>query len=614
MLNHKDLREKFIEFYKQRGHVEIGQASLVPLQDTSVLFTTAGMHPLIPYLLGERHPEGQRLVNIQRSLRTGDIDSVGDATHSTFFEMLGHWSVGDKDAPDGIGAGYFKKEAIEWSWQFVTEVLGIPKEILAVTIFGGDKQMGVGADTEAEQYWLGLGLRQNKIAKLGPDSNWWGPVHSTGPCGPNTEIFVHVDGQLCNEENCNPGVNDDHWIEIWNNVFMAYNKNGDGIYEELGQKNVDTGVGLERTIMTVNNLSSVYETDLYTPLITAISSAPQAHADRDVRIVADHIRASVFLIADSVLPGNKDRGYVLRRLIRRAVNVGRKIGFSDWELALEAVIGVYDNYYPHLKDARVQEIFNEEANKFSNQLQKALRFFENATAKHGMNESQAAKLIFLGFQSHALPLELGLEIFIERHPELNADKINSNLTKEVEAHKSASQKGMEKKFGGHGLILDTGELKAGNQEELSKVLRLHTATHLLQAGLRNVLGDHVSQKGSDINPERLRFDFTHSAKMTPEEIKAVEDWVNDKIKQDLPVQKTELSLDEAKKTGALHFFTHKYPDTVNVYFVGESIDKAVSKEFCGGPHVDNTGVIGKFKILKEESVSAGVRRIKATVE
>lgn len=614
MLNHKDLRKKFIEFYKKRDHVEIGQASLVPLQDTSVLFTTAGMHPLIPYLLGERHPEGQRLVNIQRSLRTGDIDSVGDATHSTFFEMLGHWSIGDKDAPDGIGNGYFKKEAIDWSWQFVTQILGIPKDILSVTIFGGDKKMGVNLDEEAKKYWLELGVDKNKIAELGPESNWWGPVHSTGPCGPNTEIFVHSEGKLCDNPECNPGTNNNHWIEIWNNVFMAYNKDTNGAYKELSQKNVDTGVGLERTLMTVNNLSSIYETDLYSPLIASISTQKTAHADKDVRIVADHIRASVFLIADGVMPSNKDRGYVLRKLIRRAVDTARKIGFSNWETAIEAVIGVYDEFYPHLKNAPIQEIFNDEAKKFSNQLQKALRFFEKEIAKKNINEYQVAKIIFLAFQSHALPIELGLEIFAEKQPQLDTDKISSALDKEITAHKTASQKGMEKKFGGHGLILDTGELKAGNEDELQKVLRLHTATHLLQAGLRKVLGDEVSQKGSDINPERLRFDFTYGSKMTPEEISAVEDWVNEQIKKDLLVQKIELSLEEAKKTGALHFFTHKYPDTVNVYFAGKSIENAVSKEFCGGPHVEHTGIIGKFKILKEESVSAGVRRIKAIVE
>lgn len=614
MLNHKDLRKKFIEFYKKRDHVEIGQASLVPLQDTSVLFTTAGMHPLIPYLLGERHPEGQRLVNIQRSLRTGDIDSVGDATHSTFFEMLGHWSIGDKDAPDGIGNGYFKKEAIDWSWQFVTQILGIPKNILAVTIFGGDKKMDVDLDEEAKNYWLKLGVSNDKIAELGPDSNWWGPVHSTGPCGPNTEIFVHSEGKLCDNLECNPGTNDNHWIEIWNNVFMAYSKDTNGAYRELSQKNVDTGVGLERTLMTVNNLSSIYETDLYYPLIASISTQKTAHADKDVRIVADHIRASVFLIADGVMPSNKDRGYVLRKLIRRAVDTARKIGFSNWETAIEAVIGVYDEFYPHLKNAPIQEIFNAEAKKFSNQLQKALRFFEKEIAKTNINEQQAAKIIFLAFQSHALPIELGLEIFAEKQPQLDTDKISSALDKEITAHKTASQKGMEKKFGGHGLILDTGELKAGNEDELQKVLRLHTATHLLQAGLRKVLGNEVNQKGSDINPERLRFDFTYGSKMTPEEISAVEDWVNEQIKKDLLVQKIELSLEEAKKTGALHFFTHKYPDTVNVYFAGKSIENAVSKEFCGGPHVEHTGIIGKFKILKEESVSAGVRRIKAILE
>ncbi len=614
MLTHQRLRQKFIEFYRERGHQEIGQASLVPLQDTSVLFTTAGMHPLIPYLMGEKHPQGQRLVNIQRSLRTGDIEEVGDATHSTFFEMLGHWSVGDSKSPDGIGEGYFKKEAIEWSWQFVTEVLGLDRNLLAVTIFGGDDKMGVGIDEEARQFWLALGVPEERIAKLGPDSNWWGPVHSTGPCGPNTEIFVHTQGKLCSDKNCNPDTKEAHWIEIWNNVFMAYNKSSKGEYEELKQKNVDTGVGLERTLMTVNNFSSVYETDLSTPIVKAISSDKMAHINKDVRVIADHVRASVFMIADGVVPSNKDRGYVLRKLVRRAVNSARKLEFNNWDLVIEAVIGVYDEYYPHLKETNIHKIFIDEATKFNQQLQRALRFFEKETSKSNLDEKQAAKLIFLGFQSHALPIDLGLEIFTEKQPQLNRDTINKFLDEEVDAHKSASQKGMEKKFGGHGLILDTGELKAGSEEELQKVLRLHTATHLLQAGLRHVLGDHVSQKGSDINSDRLRFDFTHSAKLTDEEKAKVELWVNEQIQKDLPMQKIELPLEEAKNTGALHFFSHKYPPIVNVYFAGKTLDDAVSKEFCGGPHVDKTGIIGKFKITKEEASSAGVRRIKAIVE
>lgn len=614
MLTSKELREKFIKFYKERGHAEIGQASLVPLQDTSVLFTTAGMHPLIPYLMGEKHPEGQRLVNIQRSLRTGDIEEVGDTTHSTLFEMLGHWSIGDSNAPDGIGGGYFKKEAIEWSWEFVTEILGIDKGLLAVTVFGGDDKMGVGLDEEAKGYWLALGVKDDKIAELGPDSNWWGPVHSTGPCGPNTEVFVHTNYKLCSDENCNPGTNDAHWIEIWNNVFMAFNKNSTGEYEELTQKNVDTGVGLERTLMTVNGLSSVYETDVAAPIVAAISGDELAHANQDVRIIVDHVRASCFMIADGVLPSNKDRGYVLRRLIRRAVNTARKLNFTDWELAIEAVIGIYDEHYPHLKEAKVHEIFNEEATKFNNQLQKALKFFKKETSKSNLDEQKAAKLIFLAYQSHALPLELGLEIFSEKQPQLDLLRINQFLEQETKSHKEASQKGMEKKFGGHGLVLDTGELKAGNEEELQKVLRLHTATHLLQAGLRHVLGDHISQKGSDINPERLRFDFTHGAKLTPEEKSQVEEFVNTQIAKNLPMQKIELPLEEAKKTGALHFFSHKYPPVVNVYFAGNTLEDAVSKEFCGGPHVANTGQIGKFKITKEEASSQGVRRIKAIVE
>lgn len=602
MLTSNELRKKFIEFYKARGHREIPQASLVPTQDTSVLFTTAGMHPLIPYLLGDQHPEGKRLVNIQRSLRTTDIEKVGDDTHSTLFEMLGHWSLGD----------YFKREAIEWSYQFVTEILGFPKEKIAVTIYRGNPDKGIETDDEAKGIWQELGI--GRIAELGDEDNWWGPVHSTGPCGPTTEIFVYVgNGRPSNDSL--PGSKKDHqWVEIWNNVFLEYNKISDTEYKPLKQKNIDTGVGLERILMTVNGFKSIYETDVYQPIVQAISTDPNAHIKHDVRVIADHVRAAVFLIADGVQPSNKDRGYILRRLIRRAVNAARQLGFDNWDMAIDAVLGVYSEYYPHLLNIDVARIFQEEQQKFSRQLARAVTFITKSIPKIDHNPQALAKLVFLAFQSHALPTELGLAILKEQGITVDFSKIEQMLIKEMKAHQKISAQGQEKKFGGHGLILDTGELKAGNQEELSKVLRLHTATHLLQAGLRAILGDHVTQKGSDINPDRLRFDFTHGEKMTLDQIQAVEAWVNDKIAQDLPVQKVELPLEEAKKTGALHFFTHKYPPRVSVYFIGQDLGSAVSREFCGGPHVERTGIIGRFKIIKEQSASAGVRRIKAVVE
>ncbi|MCA9388316.1 alanine--tRNA ligase [Candidatus Berkelbacteria bacterium] len=599
-MNHHELRKKFIEFYKKQGHQEIGQAALVPQQDASVLFTTAGMHPLIPFLMGDTHPDGSRLVNIQRCLRTGDIEEVGDATHNTFFEMLGHWSLGD----------YFKHEAIDWSYKFVTEELGIPKEKLAVTVFAGDKLRGVGLDEEAKQRWQSLGME--RIDELVED-NWWGPVHSSGPCGPTTEIFVwSAEAEI--PPNSLPG-NDERWVEIWNNVFMEFNKTEDGQFEPLDQKNIDTGVGLERVLMTVNNYDSVYQTDVLAPIVAAISTDQLAHADRDVRILADHIRAAFFMIADGVLPSNKDRGYVLRRLIRRAVQAARKLDFTDWPLLTEAILGVYGPYYPQLLEQEIEAEILAEQQKFTKQLTKAVNFIEKAVqANQVVNDESAANLAFLAYQSHALPLELGYEILTEAGLVLGRKSFEQALDQKIKAHQEVSRAGSEKKFGGHGLILDTGELKASDETELKKVLRLHTATHILQASLRAVLGDQITQKGSDINADRLRFDFNYPDKLTAEQKAEVEAWANKLIEQGLPMNCVELSLVEAKKTGALHFFDHKYPDKVKVHYLGDSISDAPSKEFCGGPHVSNTNEIGKLKIIKEQSAGAGIRRIKAIVE
>lgn len=601
-MTHQELRDAFFAFYRDRGHAEIPQASLVPLQDTSVLFTTAGMHPLIPYLLGDQHPDGTRLVNVQRSLRTTDIEEIGDDTHATFFEMLGHWSLGD----------YWKEEAISWSFEFVTNVLGFSKEKLAATVYEGSAEKGVGLDEEAVSIWRSLGME--RIVPLGKD-NWWGPVHATGPCGPTTEIFVHVHPASCPPD-CLPGsATDSHWVEIWNNVFMQYAKQADNTYTPLVQRNIDTGVGLERVLMTVNGFDSIYETDLFKPVVAAVSTAPLAAQDRHVRIVVDHVRAAVFLIADGVTPSNKDRGYVLRRLIRRAVQAARAIGPVDWELVIEAVLGSYGSTYPHLLEEPVTELFLTEQRQFAAQLTRAQAFVAKEMAKESARTMQGAtELAFLAYQSHALPFELGYELLQEHGIELDRDQFLVEMERRATEHKTVSAAGQEKKFGGHGLLLDTGELKAGTEEELAQVLKLHTATHLLQAALRTVLGDHVAQRGSDITPERLRFDFAHGERLTDEQRAAVEAWVNAVIGQDLPMQYVELPLSEAEASGALHFFGHKYPPTVKVYFAGDTLDTAVSKEFCGGPHVDRTGTIGHFRILKEQSVSAGVRRIKAVVE
>ena len=602
-MTHTEIRQKFLKYFANKGHTIVSSSSLMP-DDSSVLFTTAGMHPLIPYLLGEKHPDGTRLVNVQRSIRTTDIDEVGDATHETMFEMLGHWSLGD----------YWKREAIEWSLTFVTEVLGFSKDRLAATVFSGYQEVGIEPDEEAAEIWHELGIE--RVLYLGKD-NFWGPVHSTGPCGPTTEIFVYIAEGKPAEDSAPGGPKDHEWVEIWNNVFMEYDKIDDKTYVPLKQKNIDTGVGLDRVLMTVNKLNSVYETDVYQPIIAAISQSALAHADRDVRIVADHIKAAVFLIADGVLPSNKDRGYILRRLIRRAVHASRKLEPFDWNLVTEAVIGVYSDDYPNLLDSQsmIDATMSEEVSQFAERLDRAVRQLQKELRKTpNPTLDQAAEITFLAFQSHALPLEMGYEVLRDEGVTVDQSSFEAELDARLAAHKEISGAGQEKKFGGHGLILDTGELKAGNEDELSKVLRLHTATHLLQAALRHVLGDHVQQKGSDITPERLRFDFTHSEKLTDEQKSAVETWANDIVAQDLPMQFVELPLDEAKASGALHFFAHKYPPKVKVYFAGPDLEHAVSKEFCGGPHVTHTGEIGTIKITKEQSASAGVRRIKAIVE
>lgn len=599
-MTHNELRRKFIDFYKARGHAEIGQAPLVPERDTSVLFTTAGMHPLIPYLLGDQHPDGTRLVNIQRSFRTTDVEEVGDDSHLTTFEMLGHWSLGD----------YFKREAIEWSLAFVTEVLGFDRSRLAVTVYKGNKAAGIQPDEEAAGIWRQFGME--RIAYLGKD-NWWGPVHSTGPCGPTTEIFVYR-GEGEPAADSLPGGEKDHeWLEIWNNVFMQYNKEDETTFISLKQQNIDTGVGLERVLMMVNGLGSVFETDLLSPIVAAISSEPLAAKDRDVRIVADHVKSAVFLIADGVLPSNKDRGYVLRRLIRRAVRSARIVGFTNWQLAIEAVVGVYGDYYPHLveqQDAITQTLVAEQQ-KFESQLTRGEAFLRSELAKHP--DQDLAELAFLAYQSHALPDEISYEILVDAGATIDKTAFAQSFNERMTKHQEISRAGSEKKFGGHGLILDTGEIKAVDEEELKKVTRLHTATHLLQAALRAVLGDHVHQKGSDITAARLRFDYTHPDKLTDEQKEAVTTWVEQAVAKDVPVHMQLMPLDEAKATGALHFTHVKYPPEVKVYYMGDSLDDALSIEFCGGPHVQHTAEVGTFKLLKEEAVSAGVRRIKADV-
>ena len=548
-----ELRKKYLEFFNENGHTIIPSASLIPENDPSVLFTTAGMHPLVPYLMGEKHPAGTRLVDAQKCIRTGDIDEVGDDTHLTFFEMLGNWSLGD----------YWKKESIGWSFEFLTKELGIAVERISITCFEGDEQNGIPRDDESAEIWKSFGIPETRIKFLGRADNWWGPAGETGPCGPDTEIFV--DG-----------------IEIWNNVFMEYNKTVDGKYESLKQKNVDTGMGLERTLMILNNQKSVFETDVFAPLI----DMSRLNLDIKVaKIVADHIKAAVFILSESIEPSNTGAGYVLRRLIRRAVRYG-----ADFNMA-EKVIEIYKDVYPELLNnkERILESLKKEKEKFEKTLEQGMKEFEK-----GIDP-------FTLFTSYGFPFELTKELAKEKGIEVDKNKFNEELKKHQELSRTAS----------------VGMFKGGLADAGEETKKLHTATHLLRQALEIVLGEKIMQKGSNINAERLRFDFGFGRKITDEEKQKVETLVNQKISENLPVTKVVMKKEEAEKTGAVHNFGDKYGDEVSIYIIGPSPSNPsgspFSREFCGGPHVSNTSELGKFKITKEEAVSAGVRRIKAVL-
>jgi alanyl-tRNA synthetase len=590
------IRQKYIEFFKSKGHKEIPQASLVPENDPTVLFTTAGMHPLVPYLLGEKHPDGTRLVNVQRCLRTEDIDLVGDQTHNTFFEMLGNWSFGDPSEPDGIGqAGYWKKEAIGWSWEFLTKELGIDKDRIAVSCFVGDDDAP--QDTESVEIWKGLGVSEDRIALLGKEDNWWGPAGNTGPCGPDTEMFVWT-GKSNAPAKFDPQdkSGSDGWIEVWNDVFMQYNKTADGKYLPLEQRNVDTGMGLERTAMVLQKVDSVYDTDTFLPIIEKVRECG-AVSDVEARIVADHIKSSIFLLMDGVVPSNREQGYVARRLIRKVALIAHRKQFTNnWVADIgESLIEVYASSYPNLSKhkAVIVDSFRAEVVKFESTIHKGLSVFENYTKDK--TKITGGELFDL-YQSYGFPVELSRELAKERSIEIDSKAIEEYKAALTD-HQEVSRKGLEKKF------------KGGLADHSEMSTKYHTATHLLHQGLRDVLGDHVQQKGSNITAERLRFDFTHKDKMTHEQISAVETAVNKVILDDIPVTSREVSLVEAKESGALGFFEEKYGEKVKVYSVGD-----YSKEICGGPHVEHTGVLGKFKITNEVSSSQGIRRIKAILE
>jgi len=601
-MDSKEIRQRFLKFFEKRGHVIIPSASLVPENDPSVLFNTAGMQPLVPYLLGETHPKGTRLVNSQKCVRTQDIEEVGDNTHDTFFEMLGNWSLGD----------YFKKEAIEWSYEFLTspeEGLGLKPERLFVTCFAGDENAP--RDTESAEIWREIFVKNNvkgeRIYFRPAEKNWWS-VGPNGPCGPDTEMFYDLTGEFSagmNLEEYLSADDEQKIVEIWNDVFMEYIKKDGVVVGKLERNNVDTGSGLERVVMAVQGKTNIFDTDLFFPAIELIRDKARIQNIRYERVVADHIRTACFIIMDGVTVSNTDRGYILRRLLRRAIRYSDSLGLpQDFLQTLVPVFGkIYSGVYNDfiIKENIIINEISEEERRFRKTLDAGLKQLEKILSQIDLsykNKKVDGSHAFILFSTYGFPFELTKEIVQEKGFSIDEEAFKIELAK----HQELSRSGAEQKFkGGMG---GSGEMET----------KYHTATHLLHQALRDVLGSSVSQKGSNITSERLRFDFAFDRKMTDEEKKHVEDIVNAKIGEALPMQKVVMKKDEAMQTGALHFFGDKYGDEVNVYFIGDSIDTAYSKEFCGGPHVTNTSELGKFKISKEEAVSAGVRRIKAILE
>lgn len=580
-----NLREKYISFFESKGHKQIPSAPVVPENDPSVLFNTAGMQPLVPYLLGEPHPYGKRLCDYQKCMRTNDLDEVGDVTHHTFFEMLGNWSLGD----------YFKKESITWSFEFLTRVLEIPIERLAVTVFKGNDI--VSPDNESANIWKELGISEKRIKYLGEDDNWWPNMESTGPCGPDTEIFYFRSEDEVPEEF---DTSDDRWVEIWNNVFMQYNHNEDGTFTELPQKNVDTGMGVERVTALLEGKTDNYTSSIWYDIIKTIEKV--AHLEykgheKEMRIIADHIRSAVFISADpaGIKPSNTDQGYILRRLIRRAIRYAKKLDIdinSDWEQQIAlAIIEKNKKYYKELEENKdvVLDVLKTEKVKFNRTLEKGLKEFEkiiNKVEGKTLDKDNAFRL----YDTFGFPIELTVELAKEMGIEVDVD----GFKEKFKAHQELSRAGAKEKFKGG--LASTGEVET----------QYHTATHLLNAALKVVVGPQVHQKGSNITHERMRFDFSCDHKLTDEEKQKVQDLVNEWIDKGYDVVKEEMKKEDAIKSGAECMFIERYPDIVTVYKIGD-----VSSELCGGPHVSNTSKIPHIKIKKEEAVSAGVRRIKA---
>ncbi|QUI25276.1 alanine--tRNA ligase [Vallitalea pronyensis] len=585
-----ELRKIYLAYYQERRHKVVAAASLVPENDASVLYTTAGMQPLIPYLLGQEHPMGKRLVNVQRCVRTGDIEEVGDDYHLTVFEMLGNWSLGD----------YFKKEAITMSFEFLTDQLGIPLSKLAVTVHKGNDQ--VPQDVEAVDTWLALGLKQEQIYYYGDEENWWSPAGESGPCGPDSEMFYVNDVSDCSET-CGPACSCGKYVELGNNVFMTYHKDKDGHLTELDQKNIDVGLGFERLLILANNLENVYETDLFLPIIhklEALSGIPyNKEYEKSFRVICEHIRAAVFILADpaKIVPSNSEQGYTLRRLIRRTIRMIHTVGIDEnmlLDLAIE-VIEIYKEAYPEVEKCkeRILDQLEKEYDKFNNALQGGMKMANKYFGKLEKGECLSGEQAFRLYDTYGFPIEFTLELAEEKGIVVDV----KGFTVKVEEHQKQSRSGAAGKF------------KGGLAENNVNSVKLHTATHLLNSGLRQVLGDEVFQCGSHINAERLRFDFSFHRKMTSDEIKDVETYVNQAIQAHMDVTCMEMTLEEAKASGAIGIFHSKYGDTVKVYEI-----PGYSLEICGGPHVANTSELGYFKIIKEQSSSSGIRRIKAIVD
>ena len=585
-----DLKNTFLKFFESKGHKIIPSAPIIPENDPTCLFNTAGMQPLVPYLKGEKHPEGKRLADVQKCFRTNDLDSIGDTTHHTFFEMLGNWYLGD----------YFKEDAISWSFELLTKHLNIPVNRLAVTVFKGNDI--VPQDVETAELWKKVGIKEERIAFLGEENNWWPNMELTGPCGPDTEIFYWRSNEEIPEK-FDP--ENENWVEIWNNVFMQYNHESDGTFKPLENKNVDTGLGVERVTAILEGHTDNYKSSVWKDVITKIEEISGLSYDdekntRAMRIIADHIRAIVMISGDNagIKPSNTDQGYILRRLIRRIIRYAKKINIDingNWEQVLaKIIIEKYSKYYSELETNKeiILKVLKDEKIKFNKTLEKGLREFEKATSSLE-NKAINKEIAFKLYDTYGFPIELTEELAIEQGLTVDTEGFKEKFAE----HQKKSREGATQKFKGG--LASTGEMET----------KYHTATHLLNAALKNVLGNHVHQKGSNITAERMRFDFSHNSKMTDEEKQKTEDLVNEYIQMAIPVEKLEMKKDEAIAQGAEAMFLDKYGDIVSVYKIGD-----VSMELCVGPHVHNTSELGHFKIKKEEASSAGVRRIKAILE